>query len=66
MMAGNKELQIRTVDALCRLSERCHATAKFSEWRAYWYEKSEQYTKAACKLMDDAISGLMNESIRNN
>lgn len=66
MMAGNEEPRIRTVDALCRLSERCHVTAKFSERRAYWYEKSEQYVAAACGLMDKAISGLMNKSIQNN
>lgn len=60
-MAGNEEPRIRTVDALCRLSERCHATAKFSERRAYWYEKSEQYVTAACGLMDKIISQMKEE-----
>ena len=53
--AEKEELRLRTVDALCRLSERCQAVAKFSEWRLSWYEKSEQYAKAASDLMDKAL-----------
>ena len=52
-----KELQLRTVEALCRLSERCQAVAKFAEFQLSWYGKAEQYAKAASALMDDVIRG---------
>ena len=64
-MVVNEELRIRTVDALCRLSELCQATVKFSEWRTHWYEKSEQYAAAACELMDKAIFLRMKEEQRH-
>lgn len=66
MTVNIDETKLKAIDTLCRLSERCHVTAKFSERRAYWYEKSEQYVAAACGLMDKAINGLMNKSIQNN
>ena len=51
-MENNDELLLRKIDVLCRLSERCQAVAKFSEWRESWYKKSERYADAACDLVD--------------
>ena len=49
------ETKLKAIDALCRLSERCQAVAKFSEQRISWYGKSELYVKTASNLMDEML-----------
>ena len=51
--AIDKHNKLYEIEVLCKLAERCHATAKFSMSSTNWYGISEKYAAKAHKLMQD-------------